>query len=135
MNEKISQFISIDPGKTVGFALWTLGRLTKCGSVDIDRINLLPHASLAIIEMPDHFRVSVDDVVVCAFRAGRISGLYPEHRTIKVNQWKGSVKKRITQARALSVLDPIEADETRGANHHCWDAIGIGLFVLGRMRR
>lgn len=55
------------------------------------------------------------------------------------SQWKGSIKKEIMNARILSKLDEREMESFEAKNyaksyaHNVVDAIGIGLYYLGRL--
>lgn len=48
------------------------------------------------------------------------------------SDWKGQVPKKIHHARIKALLVPSELDLWKGTNEHERDAIGLGLFILGR---
>jgi hypothetical protein len=130
----MQDFISIDPGATVGWAEWVGGKLHRCGAMPFERLSRESWFMHGVIEMPDFARVKLKDVTTCAFRAGYAASRFSTYETADVHEWKGSVPKRITQARAMAELSPGEMSIARG-NHHVWDAIGLGLWKLGRLKR
>jgi hypothetical protein len=132
--------ISIDPGATVGIAAWDRGSLSFVasygfGSKGFDLLLTQFGAYRAVIEMPDHLAAKTENVLTCAWRAGYCARAFAQHKMIKVGEWKGSVPKEVTKRRAEKVLEPDELRHVDGKNHHAWDAIGIGLFELGRLKR
>ena len=140
MNPTEGHLVSIDPGRTVGYAVWQHATLIQAGSYDFNSLGLKTflkywRTAYAVIEMPDHIAVSKTDVLTCAFRAGFCAGKFEEHRMIKVGEWKGSVPKSVTKRRAERTLREDELGAVGPANHHAWDAIGLGLFALGRLKR
>ena len=50
-------------------------------------------------------------------------------------QWKGNVPKKPHHKRILRVLDDEELGNMADSNHDTLDAVGIGLFALGRTKR
>ncbi len=131
-------FLSIDPGATVGWAAWNKGVLTSCGQVPFAQFRqtgLRGNYKSAAIEVPDHFAVKTKDVLTLAFRAGVIAGCFEEYETVPVKSWKGSIPKHATARRAMQALTDVETASVESFGDHCWDAIGIGLFVLGRLKR
>jgi hypothetical protein len=76
------------------------------------------------------------NIVELAFAAGRVAGIWAECRLVELppSTWKGSVPKRIMLDRIRSRLDADEITLTVGLNEHVMDAIGIGLFALGRLK-
>lgn len=131
-------FLSIDPGATVGWASWNDGVLGCCGQTAFDyfrQTGLRTNYQSAVIEKPDHFAVKTRDVLTLAFRAGVIAGCFDVYETVEVRQWKGSIPKHATARQVMKALSPEEIARVDNHGDHCWDAIGIGLFVLGRLRR
>jgi hypothetical protein len=74
-------------------------------------------------------------LIELAFRLGELVGLYM--RKVEVVElvtpavWKGSVPKEICQSRILKKLEPEELS-VLDKNHNAMDAVGIGLWKLGR---
>jgi hypothetical protein len=133
--------VSIDPGRTVGYALWRNRTLAEVGAFDFHSlgfsrwIQTVAHLP-AVIEMPDHVATTKESVLTCAFRAGYCAGKFAEYRAVKVREWKGSLPKDVTKLRAMKILQETgELERIGEVSHHTWDAIGLGLFALGRMRR
>jgi hypothetical protein len=76
------------------------------------------------------------DIVELAFAAGRVAGIWSDCKLVELppSTWKGSVPKEIMLGRIRSRLDGDEIRLTVGLNQHVIDAIGIGLFALGRLK-
>lgn len=91
------------------------------------------------------------DIITLAIRAGEAIGPYryppPGTEPAKVTyyepwEWKGSVAKNVHHSRLWAVLGPEEKAIVHEAalgmapskRHNLMDAIGIGLFALGRTR-
>lgn len=58
-------------------------------------------------------------------------------KTVKPAEWKGQVPKQIMNERVQKKLSKEELGKvvSVGAlDHNTWDAVGIGLFALGRLR-
>jgi hypothetical protein len=54
---------------------------------------------------------------------------------VKPAQWKGQVPKRVTKTRARAALSDEEyIDKLKTADHNIWDAVGIGLWYLRRVK-
>lgn len=51
------------------------------------------------------------------------------------NAWKANVPKRVCEKRIRLALTPSEQATVLGAKDDTWDAVGVGLFCLGRLRR
>jgi hypothetical protein len=145
--------ICIDPGvKACGVAWFDGPELLVAGYVpkeDLDswvRHNVVKHgrrATRVVIEFPRIYPGSgqqkgdLNDLLNLAAVVGYVEGqglgiaerVYP-------SQWKGQVPKKIMTARILSKLAPGELAriEHAGAkDHNTIDAIGIGLWKLGRL--
>lgn len=50
-------------------------------------------------------------------------------------QWKGNVPKPAHHRRLSQILTDTEHKAMRDTGHDAWDAVGIGLFYLGRTKR
>ncbi len=147
-NELID-LITIDPGEHTGFAAWDKGRL-------IGALLCAPNASVfqarrVVIEIPLYSDQTIgkrpQDLITLAVRAGRwierAAGPGADVVELFPAQWKGGVPKKIHNERVLAKLTPAELNLFRafmrhipkGKWHNVIDAIGIGLFDLGRMGR
>jgi hypothetical protein len=99
-----------------------------------------------------HSKVPTSDIITLAIRAGEAVGPYrypadPNTPAAKVTyyepwEWKGSVVKNVHHQRIWGHLGPNEralvaevaAGMAPSKRHNMMDAIGIGLFALGRTR-
>lgn len=130
--------LAIDPGTRTGWAVFAGAKLLACGLGDpptegADRI---------VIEIPQVYPahpVPPNDLITLAFLAGRYAGRATcEVSTVFPHQWKGNLSKEVCAARVRFRLSPEEkkvVDEIRvpvKQLHNVMDAIGIGLFALGR---
>jgi hypothetical protein len=127
--------ITIDPGASMGVAVWFEGEL-----IDVRR-DLPPRAqavSKVVIERPvARWKGTVEDVATLAIRAGIVAGVALERwgvhaRMIAPTDWKGTMAKEHVPGRCRLELTCEELALTKGANADQWDAIGIGLWVLKR---
>lgn len=78
---------------------------------------------------------AVDSALLMRLRAGKVACYAPP-------DWKGQMKKEPCHARVADRLSDTEwkvlkaADEEAGSlAHNVWDAVGIGLFHVGRFER
>ena len=85
-----------------------------------------------------------NDLVDVALVAGACAGLLPAKVAfVKPRRWKGTAPKRVTNRRTREVLTSEEVHVytvamtavPAGLRHNVLDAIGIGLWALGRKRR
>jgi len=131
--------LAIDPGASTGWAVFG-GQLLGCGLGD-------PHVGRAqrvVIELPQVYPnhpVPPNDLVTLAFLAGRYAGgaaAGAEVSTVFPHQWKGNLPKDLCAIRVRAALTPAERtivdaiDVPDKQKHNVLDAIGIGLFTLGR---
>lgn len=131
--------LAIDPGAHTGWALFDDGQLRACGLGNPP----VHHADCVIIEIPQVYPahpVPPNDLITLAFLAGRYAGCATcEVSTVFPHQWKGNLPKNICAARVRSLLLPEErrvvdaCDAPAKQLHNVMDAIGIGLFALGRV--
>ena len=49
---------------------------------------------------------------------------------VPVSRWKGSLKKHVTNERVRRMIGDVAQDGTQ-FDTHAWDAVGVGLHVLG----
>lgn len=141
--------LAIDPGEVSGWALFSDQTLVHCGvhsrrtlpvKLDIDR---------AIIERPlyrPHERVNPNDLITLALNAGEHAGRLQAHGVFEISYvephvWKGgSIPKDISHARIFAKLEHAEKQiicaaglmMAKGKQHNMLDAVGIGLFMVGR---
>lgn len=148
----MSILVSVDPGIYQGWARFVNGVLSSCGTghPPIDREDMALPTDV-VIEKPEYRahekkNVRVDDLITLAVRVGRLA---QQARRMNVTlptptEWKGSVPKRIHQPRILEALTDAERDVVaRGATRprakdldsNVVDAVGLGLWKLGRLAR
>ena len=145
-----SILLAIDPGKShFGYSVFADGRLIACGTPEnVDPTTLAniaiglygyykrqPNTCVAVVmEVPQNYlrsrRVkSLEGLVaLCAAvdRAVQVKAFY------QPKMWKGQVPKPAHHRRLCRVLTGAELDLWGTADHNAKDAIGIGLFHLGR---
>lgn len=153
-------FTAIDPGlRGCGVAQFDHGRLswacyirnpmtegrgpTAHAKVAHEVWLFCPTAHL-IIEFPRIYphgprdrRSDPNDLLDVAGVAGACAALYEHITWVFPQQWKGQVPKEVMNARVMKRLSPEElaAVKSVGAlDHNTYDAIGIGLHHLGRLR-
>lgn len=93
-------------------------------------------------------KISDKDIVKLALRTGEIRQLLrgagaDTSYTDQPKEWKGNVPKEVTKKRVLAVLDGDETKliystmsaRSKDLNHNMVDAVGIGLWKLGRKYR
>jgi len=154
--------LAIDPGiRSCGWALFGPDkRLLRCGLVQTKSTNRhlgddaatmaaaigfgSPHVILEeMVLRPEDPKSQAEDLLrvqlVGGIVAGRCGGRVT---TVHPMRWKGAVPKRIHQSRIRDELSEAEravleagTAKVRGAlKHNVLDAVGIGLWGVGRMR-
>lgn len=148
--------ITIDPGKKTGWARFFPHSLPEhrvlvgCGLWDIDdrkwKGNLGPPDwdLETVIEKPVIYprsKARPNDIITLAILAGRIAGLRPGAVWVEPRKWKGNLDGDLMNVRILKALTEEErrvyfaaADKVAESyRHNIIDAIGIGLWKLGRL--
>lgn len=81
-----------------------------------------------------------NDLIPLANQVGALFGVIPAKYRIHPlpREWKGTTPKQVFTNRILSKLEPIELEQlekisTKERQGHCIDAIGLGLWTLGRL--
>jgi hypothetical protein len=145
-----SCLVAIDPGENSGIAVFHFSRLVRCECGNPDTYPTLRPAPMPgpwflQIEIPLYSDQTIGKdpqaLIKLAINAGRwIEKMHaPIVRTVYPSQWKGQVPKKIHNGRVLAKLDQAELSlipklpETK--LHNVIDAIGLGLFALGRIGR
>jgi hypothetical protein len=148
----MTTFFSVDPGGTeLGWASWADGRLVACGlsrtKVKLWQLRAVYHR--AALEALGAY----PGLVICEcmrVRGGR--GLGNPQILVELNgiaghvgnawtepgTWKGRLSKELHQPRILATLAPAElalvmAVKPPSLRHNTIDAVGIGLWHLGRL--
>lgn len=154
--------VSIDPGITgLGFAVWSGGELTNAGVLtprkeddwlerayrlanDLEAGIFCPllNPAICVCEFQELRSDAVSlaaghkqDLAKLTFVTGSIA--YAARRSgvrfelVNPSEWKGSLPKAVVERRIRQILG--EATIKRvNPKSHAWDAIGIGLWRLGR---
>lgn len=137
--------LAIDPGATQGWAFFVDNRLIMCG-VRKEEHAFVPSlfiTPIIVIERPQVYTsrpVDSNDLITLAILVGRLSaqyealGLTVEH--VLPHAWKGNLDKDMCWRRTKAKLSAAEVLLTEGFAksyaHNVHDAIGIGLWRLGR---
>jgi hypothetical protein len=143
--------LAVDSGANLGWALFEGQTLVECG---LTRTTGDLHAlavrlttrgiTRLVIERPHagRTRAPARDILTLAVRAGEAGGVLnyllgvtPEY--IEPGKWKGQLKKDISNRRTEAKLTPPEKSllskiKPLSAKHNVTDAVGIGLFAVGR---
>jgi hypothetical protein len=148
MSDKL---VAIDPGKrSTGYAIFEGGFLVDCGVLSGKKAALLRVADAPlVIECPKVYpmrnntkKASPNQLIVLAVLVGEIKALYQKFGTSVIfpQDWKGSVPKHVSHSRVRKVLslqerkllDQLLEGIARTRQHDVLDAVGIGLWKLGR---
>lgn len=131
---------SCDPGNTTGIAHFLKGRLIVAESAPFGDFAVRPDHYLTVVETPDRITKDPRSILKLALKAGalieRFGGI-----GIPAGVWKGTVPKDVMCRRILAHLSPEELavlpknKSALGYDHNMVDAVGLGLFALGRMAR
>lgn len=148
-----SSLVAIDPGACAGVAAFFDRVLVSVGLEDVSRLPVrcvyAPGVvDVVIVERPEVYskgprQADPNDLIKLALRAGALAQAFAPREVIEVlpKTWKGQVPKEIMAKRILASLS-LEERETWlfecGAmsatlRHNAIDAIGIGLYHLGRL--
>lgn len=139
-----TRFIAVDPGAVYGWAVFSCGELINC-STGYPPARAYSGYQAVILEIPDRVEpgIPLKDVLTCARRAGKIER-DAEREMLRLEvvppvRWKGTISKATTEARVRKALTPVEAarlpNVAKSVAHNMFDAIGIGLWALGRFGR
>lgn len=157
-NNPFPHLISIDPGLSgTGWARWSNTQLEAVGVIH-DRAKddtlaarcrgiasqILKHIHRfgdmhVFIEMPQHMAsakgiaAQSGSVYKLAFLVGYLAAdVYPcEVIVVTPQEWKGQLPKDVVQRRIERILGRSKCRAV-GIRSHAWDAVGIGLFALGK---
>lgn len=146
--------LAIDPGKCTGWALfWEFNsgdvRLWQAGVTDVDKDPVPWHLlTEAVCELPQVYRAAQskgdpNDLIKVAAQVGRWEERAKSRGipwvTYLPNEWKGQVPKDVHHRRAMRLLSEEEnrriPEMAETYRHNMMDAVALGLFRLGRLRR
>lgn len=153
-------FVAVDPGKAnLGLSVWQGGSLVWAGWPSVRDLPTIDGVLRVVVERPRarHPRETPGGVkgyqalIDIAFEGARYAGaLLAQHNkplveTVFPDEWKGGTSKKATEVyvveqRAKKLLSPsellrVELPSAASKAHNVWDAVGIGLFALGRAGR
>jgi len=137
--------IAIDPGNRTGWAYFHANKLRACGWIRPNRWVDLVERALSrehiVIEEPTlypHSKARPASVMALQLKVGELKGRFEANgctvELVQPRTWKGQVPKAIHNRRALAALTPDEFALADGQPHDVIDAIGLGLWKLGRIK-
>jgi hypothetical protein len=159
--KKDGALLALDPGfrkkrRNLGCALFEAEELSFAGVVgEIHHVPWIGYApqhlrsrSRAVIEMPRWYprehEIDINDILDLACLVGRLQGRLEEKgvdvELVYPRTWKGTVPKDIHNKRVLAALSKEELAKlpkrprAKDYDHNMLDAVGIGLWKLGRMK-
>lgn len=149
--------VAVDPGKDMlGLSFWSAGKLVFAGwyPVGLAPIPELASGARVVVERPrarhpretpggvKGYQALIDITFAGALYAGHCGAPV---ETVFPDEWKGGTSKAVTKVyvveqRAKSILfddelKRVELPRAKTKHHNVWDAVGIGLFALGRAGR
>ncbi len=139
----MSKLLAIDPGVHLsGFAAFEDKRLVAVGYAAREPFGWgFDHTAIEVPRWRDN-HPRPNDLLDLAFSAGKNVG-NSRCTVVFPNPWKGNVPKDICETRIKKILSPDEKDRLdrclaeykESLHNHMYDAMGVGLFVLGRAGR
>ncbi len=144
--------LAIDPGvKHLGVAMFEGDRLVCAALVKTeDRPALAEilftygYPDLTVIEVPQCYQRSKskgdpNDLIAVALVVGALQERLQRVELVKPRVWKGAVKKEVMLKRIAGKLTPEEQailpKLPKTLAHNVLDAVGIGLFSVGRLKK
>ncbi len=143
--------LAIDPGADTGWALFDSARRLQACGLGTPEPQLPGALEEVIIECPrlrPRGEKNPNAILLVARNAGEWAGRYADSpvRYVTPNDWKGNTPKNVSHCRLWSKLDVKEqrvvdaafkahkgrAGMAPSKRHNVLDAIGIGLFGVGR---
>lgn len=146
-------FQCIDPGlRACGFADFRNEKLAFAVLVKGQEIGRGPaaHKNMAMaftqfdklplyIEFPEAYpgmpKTDHNDLLEVAGTASAVASTFPEVTSLRPKEWKGNIPKKTMTARIYAALTDEEKKVLPSKDHNILDAVGIGLFVLGRLNK
>jgi hypothetical protein len=147
--------LAIDPGNHTGWAVFVNDQLYKCGTVTPFDWGTLepppfdwgtlepPPFGFVLIEEPTiypHSKADPANIMALQLKVGQLKQLFESRgyhvELVQPRTWKGQVPKEIHHRRVRAALTPAElARIPKSHTHDTLDAIGLGLWRTGRMKR
>lgn len=152
------RLFTIDPStKALAWASWEDRKLHRCGYFAFDSLYMAKSFvsaratfSRVVIEDPQIYighkntkGADAEDLIQLAKVVGACAAASTVVEFVKPNQWKGQLPKNVMWARTVKKLDDDEvvaytaglACVRPSLHHNVHDAIGLGLYYLGRLDR
>lgn len=151
--------LTIDPGNITGWACFTDKELEAAGVMKkAESFTIAPQTGvrrrsgvwrpdLVLIETPrwyPHDHSDVNDLLDLSVFVGELKRFYEANgcviELVWPRTWKGNVPKKITNRRTVAALSPEEVallprrPRAKDFDNNMLDAIGLGLWKLGRLR-
>lgn len=144
------RLVALDPGDATGWAFFEEGLLVAAGCSKPDDIcDDVPRgalrADIVVIELPQNWpgKTPITSIITLAVRVGTFKERWERYgasvELVWPTTWKGSVPKKIHNDRVLEALSAAERKllpkrpRAKDFDHNMLDAVGIGLWKLGRM--
>lgn len=136
----MNRLVAIDPGARTGIAEFRDGILHAAGVSSFQALvtGRGIFEGRIVVEVPDRVEpgIPLADILLLARRAGGLGYRFsPGPEFVGASLWKGSVPKKIHNSRVLALLSDSERAILPSRDHNMIDAVGLGLWALGRMRR
>ena len=145
LDEITWDLVAIDPGERAGIAYFHGGELLLAEAPQASRPMQEPREKVkqAVLEVPFKYpRDNIDPnrLITLAVTAGRLLGRFEAKGVLFVHprQWKGQRPKNVDIRYTYKLLSPNEqkvvdkATTLKTERHNVLDAVGIGLWKLGR---
>lgn len=133
----MSLLVSVDPGVHQSYVATFVDGALRCLSTGSAPLG--PFEGRLVCEVPEVYAGKFErDLINLALAAGRVCALHPSPEYVRPAAWKGSVPKRVHNARVISMLSDNERkivyDYPIAASlrHNLIDSVGIGLWALDR---
>ena len=143
----MKKLLAIDPGQTAGWAEFEDGKLERAGAGTKKFVlDFGSWVENVVIEKPCWYgrdnKVDVNDLIDLAIFVGEVKQKYRQSvvELVMPVTWKGTVPKKIHNQRVIDVLSEKERallpfrPRAKDYDHNMLDAVGIGLWKLGRLR-
>jgi len=148
---RMTSVLAFDPGKTTGWArFFSTGKLRDAGAIGFQLLRekmamegYFGSLEVAVIEVPRWYprehKIDVNDLIDLAVMVGEIRAHFEDVELVFPRTWKGTVPKAIHNRRVLAALIDEERallprrPRAKDYDHNMVDAVGIGLWKLGRL--
>lgn len=140
--------LTVDPGAFTGWAVFGGSELVRCGCVTPNNWAYLAEVVIpswkivdALIEEPTiypHSKASPVSIMALQLKVGELKGRFESVgcrvELVQPRTWKRQAPKQIHNARTFGTLTFEERVLVQGVRHDVLDAVGLGLWKLGRMK-